>query len=441
MHGQGLNISSFSGLPQAQIQKALQQLTEDECDSLLHDWRFFAREAQIAPDAEWLNWLVLAGRGFGKTRTGAEWVREQIQAGKGRVALIAPTASDARDVMVEGESGILSVCWSGDRDHKGETIGRPSYEPSKRRLTWANGAQATTFSAEEPERLRGPQHDAGWCDEMASWKYMRDTWDMYQFGLRLGDDPRTVITTTPKPLKLIREILKDPLTIPTRGSTYDNADNLAKTFLKAVKDKYEGTRLGRQELHAEIMEEAEGALWTRQMLDTANYKGALPDFARIVVAVDPAITAKAESDETGVITCGVTGDGMGYVLDDVSGRYSPGDWAKKAVGQFDKYNADRIVAEGNQGGEMVRHTIHTERKGLPVSIVHASRGKYARAEPVAALYEQSRVRHVAGLDELEDQLVNWEPLSGMESPDRLDAMVWGLTDLMVTGSTYTLSNL
>ncbi|TPN82745.1 ATP-binding protein, partial [Mesorhizobium sp. B1-1-5] len=229
---------------------------------MLHDWRFLARPNQIAPSGDWQTWLVLAGRGFGKTRCGAEWAREQIKAGASRLGLIAPTASDARDVMVEGESGILAVCWAGDKTLDGDLLGRPSYEPSKRRLTWANGAIATLFSAEEPERLRGPQHDVLWCDELAAWKYLRETWDMAMFGLRLGDRPRTCITTTPKPLPLIKEIAKDARTVLTKGSTFDNAGNLAPTFLKAIKDKYEGTRLGRQELNAEILDDLPGALWT-----------------------------------------------------------------------------------------------------------------------------------------------------------------------------------
>jgi phage terminase large subunit-like protein len=404
----------------------------------LHDWRFLAREAQIAPDGDWLTWLILAGRGFGKTRTGAEWTREQVKAGAKRVHLIAPTASDARDVMVEGESGLLSVCWAGDKTLSGEPLGRPSYEPSKRRLTWANGAIATLFSAEEPERLRGPQAEVLWADELASWKYLRDTWDMAMFGLRLGDRPRTCITTTPKPLKLIREIMADKRTVVTRGSTFDNAGNLAPTFLQTIRDKYEGTRLGRQELHAEVLEEAEGALWSRAQIEACRHRGPLPEMLRTVIAVDPATTATEESDETGIIAVGLGVDHRGYVLEDASGRYAPDKWAKKALELYDRHKADRIVAEGNQGGDMVTHTIHTERRNAPVTRVHAKVGKRARAEPVAALYEQKdpatgrgKVSHCADMPDLEDQMVIWEPLGGLPSPDRLDALVWGLTELMV----------
>lgn len=431
MPAPSFNISSLALLEPNQRAAALAGLSDKECEALVNDWRFLARDSQLAPDGDWQTWLILAGRGFGKTRTGAEWVRERVKAGTKRIHLIAPTASDARDVMVEGESGILSVCWAGDKTITGEPIGRPSYEPSKRRLTWANGAVATLFSAEEPERLRGPQSEAMWCDELAAWKYLRDTWDMAMFGLRLGSKPQAIITTTPKPLKIFRELIADPKTVVTRGSTFDNAANLAGTFLKAVRDKYEGTRLGRQELYAEVMEEAEGALWTRAMIDAAHYRGELPEMARIVISVDPAITANEESAETGIIAAGLGCDGIGYVLKDVSGRYSPGDWAKRAIALFDAFGADRVVAEGNQGGEMVRHTIQTERRNAPVTIVHASRGKAARAEPVSALYEQNKVRHAGHLAALEDQLVTWEPLSGMPSPDRLDALVWAITELMV----------
>lgn len=430
-------------MPPAQVKAALASLTDEQCEQLLHDWRFIARDEQIAPGGDWLTWLVLAGRGFGKTRLGAEWVREQVKSGVMRLHLVAPTASDARDVMVEGESGLLSVCWGGDKTNAGDHLGRPLYEPSKRRLTWANGAMATLFSAEEPERLRGPQCEAMWCDELAAWGWtgnspnptrMRGTWDMAMFGLRLGAHPRACVTTTPKPVALLREIIADKRTVVTRGSTYANAANLAATFLQAIRDKYEGTRLGRQELEAELIEEAEGALWSREMIEAARMTGKpLPQMKRVVVAIDPAVTAKEESDETGIVAAGLGVDDRGYVLSDVSGRYSPGEWAKKAIAEFRAQGADRIVVEGNQGGDMVRHTIHTEWPNAPVTIVHASRGKAARAEPVAALYEQGKVNHAAPLPDLEDQMVNWEPLGGMPSPDRLDALVWALTELMLVG--------
>ncbi len=409
----------------------LKSLSDDEALTLEHDWQFWGRANQIAPEGDWQTWLFLAGRGAGKTRAGAEWIRARVRAGGNRLALIAPTSADARDVMVEGESGIKAVSWEHDRTTKGVLVGLPDYEPSKRRLTWQNGAIATLFSAEEPERLRGPQHTALWGDELAAWKYMREAWDMAMFGLRAGERPQAMVTTTPKPLSLLRELLADPSTVVSRGTTFDNVAHLADSFLKHVRSKYEGTRLGRQELYAEILEEAEGALWSREMIDAARHQGDAPEMNRVVVAVDPAITAHEDSNETGIIAAGIGVDDNGYVLKDVSGRYSPGGWAKKAIELYHEVEADRIVAEGNQGGEMVRHTLQTEWKAAPVTIVHAHRGKQARAEPVAALYEQGRVKHVGHFMDLEDQLVNWAPLSGMPSPDRLDALVWALTDLMI----------
>nr|WP_210242390.1 terminase family protein [Mesorhizobium sp. B2-5-11] len=434
------------------MQAALASLTDDECESLLHDWRFLARPNQIAPSGDWQTWLVLAGRGFGKTRCGAEWAREQIKAGASRLGLIAPTASDARDVMVEGESGILAVCWAGDKTLDGDLLGRPSYEPSKRRLTWANGAIATLFSAEEPERLRGPQHDVLWCDELAAWKYLRETWDMAMFGLRLGDRPRTCITTTPKPLPLIKEIAKDAHTVLTKGSTFDNAGNLAPTFLKAIKDKYEGTRLGRQELNAEILDDLPGALWTRDAIDKNRLRD-FPDLQRVVVAVDPSGTKgqSDDGDEIGIVVAGRGVDGRAYVLADRTCKLSPDGWGRRSVDAYhgrwsrtpDKVKADRIVAERNFGGAMVEHVIKTIDATVPYKEVTASRGKVARAEPVAALYEQGRVSHVGSMPELEDQmcLIAPEGYVGEGSPDRADALVWALTELMLDGSTFTLAHI
>lgn len=414
-----------------QIAEALAGLSDIEAEQLLHDWEFLARPDQLPPLGDWRTWLFLAGRGAGKTRSGAEWVRARVKAGFQRLALIAPTSADARDVMVEGTSGILSVSWQHDKDGSGKLMGLPSYEPSKRRLTWGNGAIATLFSAEEPERLRGPQHDAIWADELAAWKNAQDAWDMAMFGLRLGTNPQVMVSTTPKPIPLLRALLRDPTTAVTRAATHSNKANLAGAFLAQIVKKYEGTRLGRQELAGELLEEAEGALWNREMIERARLKGQLPEFKRIVVAVDPAVTAKAESNLTGIVAAALGADGRGYVLADSSGRYSPDQWARKAIGQFDSLKADRIVAEGNQGGDLVRHTIHSVRSNVPVTIVHASRGKNARAEPIAALYEQNRVSHAGTFNELEDQMATWEPLGDQPSPDRVDALVWALTLLML----------
>lgn len=438
-----MNLSSLVSLPPEVRSQALRNLSDAQCRELLHDWRFLARSGQLEPVGAWEIWLILAGRGFGKTRTGAEWAREQVKAGAMRLGLIAPTAGDARDIMVEGESGLLAVCWAGDRTHDGAVLGRPSYEPSKRRLTWANGAMATLYSAEEPERLRGPQHDRLWCDELAAWKYLRETWDMAMFGLRLGNRPRTCITTTPKPLPLVKEIAKDQRTVVTRGSTFDNASNLAPTFLKAIKDKYEGTRLGRQELNAEILDDLPGALWTRDQIDKGRLRAA-PQMQRIVVAVDPSGT-KGESDDgddIGIVVAGKGIDGRAYVLADRTCKLSPAGWGKRAVQAFHEYKADRIIAERNFGGAMVQHVIKTTEATVPYKEVTASRGKVARAEPVAALYEQGRVSHVGSFPELEDQMCQIAPegYAGEGSPDRADALVWALTELMISGGTYTLSN-
>ena len=429
-----VTITQLRTLPQKQQLAWWSSLTPEQADAFLHDWSFLARDEQVQPEGDgWAYWLYLAGRGAGKTRTGAEFTRDMIKKGYKRIGMIAPTSADARDVMVEGESGILSCSWDQDVDNKGDVMGIPQYEPSKRRLTWRNGAQAFTYSADEPERLRGPQHDLLWADELAAWR-RPETWDLAMFGLRLGKKPLAFISTTPKPQKLIIDLMKDPFCTVTRGSTYDNRANLPDTFFATIIKKYENTRLGDQELLGIILEEAEGALWTRGLLDMSR-KDIPTDkdfyFVRIVVAVDPAITAKTESSETGIIVVGLGNDGEGYIIADYSGTYSPGKWAKKSVAAYRLHKANFVVAEGNQGGEMVRHTIHTRDKNVPVTIVYASRGKAARAEPVAALFEQNRCHMTGKLSQLEDQLCVWEPLSGKESPDRLDAMVWGVTFCML----------
>lgn len=425
-----LHISSLSKLSKSEVAKLVEKLSNREADELFYNWEFVGRKEQHAPPGEWQYWLLMAGRGFGKTRTGAEWVRKKIKEGFGRGALIAPTSADARDVMVEGPAGVCRVAWKHDRDINGNSVGIPRYEPSKRRVTWENGATVTLFSAEEPDRLRGPQHDFLWGDEVAAWNNgdPQDAWDMAMFGLRLGRNPQAIVTTTPRPVPLLRELLRDPMCVVTRGTTQDNADNLAKTFVSKIIAKYEGTRLGRQELDGELIEEVEGALWNRLMIRRAER---VPDMKRIVVAIDPATSSHSKSALTGIIVAGVGVDDHGYVLEDLSGRYSPDAWARTAIDAFDRWKADRIIGEGNQGGEMVSHTIQTIRPHAPIKIVHASRGKIARAEPVAALYEQAKIYHAGVFQELEDQLCTWEPLSGKASPDRLDANAWAFTELMV----------
>jgi len=394
-----------------------------DLESLLYDWRLWRRPKQATPPGDWGFWLILAGRGFGKTRTGAEWVREQVEAGTAKhIALVGATAGDVRDTMIEGESGLLGVFPPGDR---------PRYEPSKRRVTFHNGAMATAFSADEPDRLRGPNHDLAWCDELAAWRYP-DAWDMLIFGLRIGDHPRALVTTTPRPTRIIRELVARDDVAVTRGSTFENQANLAPSFLAEILDRYEGTRLGRQELHAEILDDVDGALWNRDLIEAARVTS-LPDMRRIVVAIDPAVSSKETSAETGIVACGVGQDGHGYVLEDRSTRGSPNEWASEAIASYHRLKADRIVAEANQGGDMVRHTLDTVERGVPIRLVHASRGKRVRAEPIAALYEQGKIHHLGMFADLEDQLCSWVP-DRSPSPDRLDALVWALTELVVDGA-------
>lgn len=398
-------------------------------------WRTIARPEQIPPPGDWIVWLILAGRGFGKTRTGAEWFREQALSGNApRLRIIAPTFADARDTCVEGDSGLKTICQPGELTTWNRSMGEGEFK---------NGARFKVFSGEEPDRLRGPQSHADWCDELGAWKYAQATWDMAMLGLRLGTHPRVCVTTTPKPIPLIRDLLKVPTTHITRGSTYDNRANLAPTFFDSIIRKYEGTRLGRQELNAELLEDVPGALWSRALLDSTRVSEA-PMFYRRVVAVDPAVTSGEGSDETGIVVAGIadmpTADRKvthGYVLEDASGHYTPDGWARKAVDLYRLYGADRIVFETNQGGEMVEHTLRTVDPNVPLRGVHASKSKQARAEPVAALYEQGRCHHVgARFELLEDQLCAWVP--GNASPDRLDALVWALTDLMLGSTTAVL---
>ena len=387
-------------------------------------WR--PRPAQTPPAGDWRVWLLIAGRGFGKTRAGAEFVRREVAAGRARrVALVGPTALDVRNVMIEGESGLLNI---------GPRRRRPLYEPSKHRLTWYNGAVAETFSADEPDRLRGPQHDLAWCDELAAWRYPA-AWDMLLFGLRLGADPRVVVTTTPRPIALLRALLADPTVRVTRGRTIENRANLAPAFLDAIVKRYEGTRLGRQELDAELLDDLPGALWTHALIDAARLATAPEGLARIVVAIDPAVSTGEEADETGIVVAGRDTKGHGYVLADASGRLAPVEWARVAAAAYQAHGADRVVAEINNGGELVETTLRVIDPNLAFRAVHAARGKTTRAEPVAALYEQGRVHHVGAFPALEDQMCAFAPDFDRSaqgwSPDRVDALVWALTDLFI----------
>lgn len=414
-------------------EKLYKRLSPAQREALRYQWEVHARPEQLPPLGDWRIWLFCAGRGSGKTRSASEWVRWLVENGKaGHVALVAKTPADARDVMVEeGESSILKTARPNFR---------PKYEPSKRRLTWPNGATATIYSAEEPDQLRGPQHDAAWVDELAKFPKARKVWDNLMFGLRVlgpdGSQPRCLVTTTPRPTKLIVELAKGRRqpdgswkarsdVVVTTASTYDNRQFLAPGFLEEIENRYEGTRLGRQELHAKLLEDVVGALWTLEIIDD-NRADDVPELDTVVVGVDPATTATEESSETGIAAAGRAGSDY-YVLADRSCRRSPGGWASRAIATYQMLEADSIIAEANQGGDMVKHTLHTVDASVPIRLVHASRGKRTRAEPVAALYEQGRVHHVGLFPELEDQLTTWIP--GEKSPDRLDALVWAISAL------------
>lgn len=421
--------------PKAEREKILADLSDAELAELEYDWRFWARPNQIAPDGQWLTWVINAGRGFGKTRAGAEWVREQVLAGRQRIALVGETYKDLVEVMCFGDSGLAGVF---PPHQKPKIVANPNVQ-----VTFHTGAIALGYNATQPGQLRGPQFDAAWCDELAKWRYARETWDMLQFGLRLGERPQALVTTTPRPIPVLKEIMSDETTVVTSGSTFDNAGNLADSFLRKIKDRYEGTRLGRQELNAEMLDDLPGALWSRDEIDKGRVAQA-PELRRIVVSIDPSGT-KGESDDgddIGIVVAGLGIDGRGYVLADRTCKLSPNGWGRRAVQAFHEFKADRIIAERNFGGAMVEHVVKTIDKKVPYKEVTASRGKVARAEPVAALYEQGRVSHVGSFPELEDQmcLIAPEGFVGEGSPDRADALVWALTELMLDGSTFTLAN-
>lgn len=389
-----------------------------------HDWRSQARRDQLAPEGNWRIWLILAGRGFGKTRAINEWAIERARLfPKSRGALVAATAADAREVMVEGESGILNIA---------PPDFTPVYHPSRRRLEFPNGSIATHFSADEPNRLRGPQFHWAICDELAAWRFA-DAFDMLLMGVRLGDDPRIAVATTPRPTAIIKRLLIDETCAVTRGSTHENAANLAPAFLESIVSRYAGTRLGRQEIEGEVIEEVEGALWKPTWIEAARVRQAPVSMQRVIVAIDPAVTAGAAADETGIIAAGaalIGGVAHGYVLGDHSLKGTPDEWARAALAAYHQHKANRVVVEVNNGGDLVTHTLHTVDAHVPITSVRASRGKVARADPIAALYEQGRVHHVGAFAALEDQMTHWTGQRGA-SPDRMDALVWALHDLLI----------
>jgi len=421
--------------PQEQTE-FLDSLSEETLLALPYLFEFWAFEHQLPPEGDWRTWVIMGGRGAGKTRAGAEWVRSMVEGSRPmdmgrarRVALVGETLDQTREVMVFGESGILA-CSPPDR--------RPEWQATRKRLVWPNGAVAQVFSAHDPESLRGPQFDAAWVDELAKWKKVEEAWDMLQFGLRLGDCPRQCVTTTPKNVPVLKAILGNSTTVVTRAPTEANRAYLAASFLEEVRARYAGTRLGRQELDGVLLEDAEGALWTSAMLEDLRLEEA-GDLDRIVVAVDPPVTGHKGSDECGIVVVGANcqgnpADWRAVVLKDATvSAATPAAWARVAIAMVEEYGADRLVAEVNQGGDMVESVIRQIDPLVPYRSVRAAKGKIARAEPVAALYEQGRVRHLRGLGGLEDQMcrMTTRGYEGKGSPDRVDALVWALHELMI----------
>jgi len=479
-----LNASIASG----RLPEVLNELSAAELEFIAHDWQLWARDEQLAPESllgasdsrsasrpeapvvspaasavapssfresapcgrlceaesqgakQWRVWLLLGGRGSGKTRAGAEWVRSLTLApddspagsrpsgAEVRIALLGKTIADVRNVMIEGQSGLLAIHPARER---------PLFEPSKRRLTWPNGAVAELFSADEPEALRGPQFTAAWCDEFAKWRNAEKTWDMLQFALRLGDAPRACVTTTPRARKILKSIMADEATVTVNLATADNASNLAPTFLAEMTRRHAGSAIGRQELLGEIVDDASDGLWRRHWIEEARIEAA-PEMQRVVVALDPPVTATASSDACGIIVAGLGVDKRAYVLADrtVQGR-TPELWARAALSAYDDYEADRMVAEVNQGGDLVISVLQQFRENFPVVKVRATRGKWVRAEPVAALYAEGRVAHVGRFDALEDQMCAFGADGTVKgrSPDRADALVWAITDLLLSDTT------
>lgn len=422
-------VNALVALPEEDRLAIISELSPSERTALIYDWNLWARDKQRVPAGDWETWAIIAGRGFGKTRTGAETIRWMVRMGYRYLALVGRTAADVRNVMVEGESGLLSVF----PKHQ-----RPDYQPSKRQIRFHTGALGFTYSADKPELLRGPQHDGAWCDELAAWRYA-DSWDQLQFGLRLGKRPLAVVTTTPRPTPLVKSVVKDAKTIVTVGTTFENSANLAPSALSKLLRKYEKTRLGQQELYAIILDDTPGALWRRKQIEALRVTQT-PDLIRIVVAIDPQGTANSDeiTSETGIIVAGLGADGHGYVLEDLTISDTPSQWGKQAVTGYHKYNADRIIGEVNNGGDMVETVVRIANPNVPFSQVRASRGKTTRAEPVSALYEQGRIHHVGLFGELEDQMCTW--LQGDKSPDRMDALVWAITELMLDGEAGEVSD-
>ena len=416
-------------MSQADRDRAFDGVGDAHRKALERFWLFRFMPGQLPPPGDWRIWLLMAGRGFGKTRAGAEWVRGIAEAdGRARIALVGATMAEARSVMVEGDSGLLAIA---------PHARRPLWEPSQRRLRWRSGAVARLFAASEPEGLRGPQHSHAWCDEIGKWPYGIETWDNLAMGLRLGDRPRIVATTTPRPVPLVKMLVARADVAVTGGRTEDNRDHLAAEFFDAMAATYAGTRLGRQELDGELIEEAEGALWSRALIERCRVRHP-PDPVRVVVGVDPPAGAGAASDACGIVVMALGADGIGYVLEDASVQgLGPEGWARAVSAAAERHDADRVIAEANNGGAMVESVLRAACATLPVKLVHASRGKVARAEPVAVLYETGRVGHVGAFPALEDEmaglLLDGRYVGPGRSPDRADALVWAVHALLLTG--------
>jgi phage terminase large subunit-like protein len=405
-------------------------LSDDELQAMCGHWEFLARANQLPPEVTeaglpWRVWLIMAGRGFGKTRCGAEWISAQaVENPTARLALVAATLHEGRSVMIEGESGLLN-CAAPDF--------KPIWEVSKRRIMWPNGAQAFLYSAEEPDSLRGSQHHGAWCDELAKWPNANEVWMNLMMGLRLGETPKTVVTTTPRAMTQLRQIIADKYTAITRGATQENANNLPDGFMAMITDAWGGTRLGRQELNGELIEDVPGALWTRDSVEKHRVRTA-PELSRIIIGVDPAVSAGAAADACGIIVAGCDKAGHFYIIEDATMQgASPLVWASAVIAAYARHQADRIIAEANNGGALVSAVLHQVEPNAPVELVHASRGKIVRAEPIALLYEQGKVHHVGAFPDLEDQLCGFISGGSYEgpgkSPDRADALVWALTAL------------
>lgn len=415
----------LASLEQEERDKFLALFQDKELGALFTDWMFDARGDQIEPLGDWFIWLILCGRGWGKTWTGANWIIERHRTGVFRnSAIVAATSGDLRRSCIEGPSGVLALAPS---------YFKPEYKPSHQKLIWPNGSVTNLYTSEKPDRLRGPNHDGAWCDEIASWRYVKDAWDNLIFTLRFGDNPQILGTTTPRPTPFMKELLKRKGLILTRGSTYDNKQNLAKTYLQEIEEQYGGTRLGRQEIEGVLLDDVLGALWTYELLDRYRLQNEeeLPPLVKTVVGLDPSTTDGANADEAGIIVAGASREKQAYVLADYSLRGSPAQWAKRAIEAYYEHDASYIIAEKNQGGEMVRETINNYDGAVPVKLVHAAKGKFARAEPVSMLYEQGRVHHLGVFSVLEDQLCTFVPGEYKSSPDRMDALVWAISELVV----------